>query len=184
MVSRKTRLLLFSSNIWYLGEGMLGPLFAVFAERIGGSVLDISWAWALYLMVTGLLIMVIGHISDRKGLKERILVTGYALNAIMTFAYLLVSTPMHLFFVQTGLGVAAAMTIPTWNALYAKHSDKKRAGYIWGLAGGQGQLITGIALVIGGFIVTYYSFTVLFLIMGTIQIIAAAYQARILRKQV
>lgn len=42
----KEWILLWSSNLWALGEGMLGPLFAVFAQRIGGNILDITWAWS------------------------------------------------------------------------------------------------------------------------------------------
>ncbi len=181
MLRKEIKILLFSSNIWYFGEGMLGPLFAVFAEKVGGNILDISWAWATYLIVTGFLLMIIGKISDKKISKERLLVVGYTLNAIFTFGYLFVSSPLHLIIVQAGLGVAVAFSRPTWEALYAKYSDQKKAGFIWGLAGGQGLLLTGFAMIIGGFIVNYLSFTVLFIIMGLIQLIGAFYQAKILK---
>jgi len=46
MLNHKERSLLYGANFWYFSEGLLGPLFAVFAERIGGDVLDIAWAWA------------------------------------------------------------------------------------------------------------------------------------------
>ena len=49
-----TRILLISSSLWYFGEGLFGPLFAVFAEKIGGDLLDITSAWALYLISTGI----------------------------------------------------------------------------------------------------------------------------------
>lgn len=169
------------SNIWYLGEGMLGPLFAIFGEKIGGSVLDISWAWATYLIVVGVLVIYIGKLSDHIG-KEKLMISGYALNAVFTFAYLLISTPAHLFIVQAGLGVAAALSIPTWMSLYAKYEDKRHDGYTWGVAAGLNRIITGVAIIIGGLVVTYLSFTVLFLIMGTVQVIATIYQALILRK--
>ena len=28
------------ANIWYFGEGMMGPLFAVFTDRVGGDTLS------------------------------------------------------------------------------------------------------------------------------------------------
>src|SRR5262247_2371624 len=59
-VRRKERLLLWSSNLWSFGKGMLGPLFAVFAQRVGGNILDITWAWAIYLGMTGILTIVAG----------------------------------------------------------------------------------------------------------------------------
>jgi len=80
MINKKIRILLYGSNLWFLGEGMLGPLFAVFAERIGGDVLDISWAWATYLIVAGLMQIWVGKYSDGERGKERIMLLGYALN--------------------------------------------------------------------------------------------------------
>lgn len=161
---------------------MLGPLFAVFAERIGGSILDISVAWAVYLVTTGILIILIGELSDRRGKHEELVTIGFALNALFTFGYIFVKEPFHLFIVQAGLGIATALSTATWNSLYAKYEDKKRSGYNWGLAVGQANIATGIAIVIGGLIVARYSFTVLFITMGIIQIIATLYQSRIIDK--
>lgn len=159
---------------------MLGPLFAVFTERIGGDVFDITWAWATYLMVTGILYIVVGKIIDGKDSKAKVMVIGYALNALVTFGYLFVSTRWHLLLVQVGLGVAAALASPAWNALYAKHKDKKHDVFEWGLAGGEANIITGIAIIIGGLVVSYFSFAALFVAIGIIQVIATIYQAQIL----
>ena len=182
---QKERLLLWGSNLWSLGEGMLGPLFAVFAQRVGGNILDITWAWAIYLGMTGFLTIVSGRVSDRIWEwcgRERLLVAGYALNALCTFGYLLVDRPMHLFLVQAGLGVALALSNPTWSALYARYSPgEKQAGYTWGLVAGGQNLILAMAIVLGGYIVSTYSFDALFIAMGTVQVIATLYLLRILR---
>lgn len=179
-INRNIKLLLYGGNIWYFGEGMFGPLFAVFTEHVGGDIFDISWAWAIYLVLSGLLNIWVGKFTDKYDNKEKIMVLGYALNALFTFGYLFVSTPMHLFIVQAGLGVASALASPTWDALYAKHEDKREAGFEWGLAGGESQIITGIAILIGGYIVVFASFNTLFIIMGVIQVIATVYQVQIL----
>ena len=182
-LNRNIRILLYGGNIWYFGEGMLGPLFAVFTGKVGGDILDITWAWATYLILAGLLYIVVGKVTDKHDNKEKVMVLGYALNALCTFGYLLVSSPWHLFLVQAGLGIAAAMATPTWDALYARHEDRNHDGFQWGLAGGMGQIITGIAIILGGYIVSYSSFTVLFTTMGIIQVAATIYQAQILRKK-
>lgn len=181
-MNRIERLLLYGSNLWYLGEGLLGPLFAVFAEKIGGDILDIAWAWAIYMVVTGVMNIVLGKLSDTRFNKARMMVWGYALNALCTFGYLLVDRPLTLFIVQAGLGLASAMATPTWNALYAANESKRKAGFLWGLADGEAQIITGVSAVLGGLIVTFWSFTALFTIMGVIQVVATVYQARILRR--
>lgn len=181
MISDKIKILLYGSNIWYLGEGMFGPLLAIFAERIGGDILDISYAWATYLFATGLLIIIIGKISDSVS-KEKLMIAGYALNAVFTFSYLLINSPVHLLFVQAGLGVAAAFATPTWESLYSLSGNRKQKGFEWGLFEGNTQIITAIAIILGGIIVTYFSFTVLFVTMGIIQVMATMVQARILRR--
>ncbi len=181
-MNQKEKVLLYADNLWYLGEGMLGPLFAVFAERVGGSVLDITWAWSTYMAITGVFIMVFGKLSDGPRFKEKLLVAGYALNALLTFCYLLVSNPTQLLLVQAGLGLATAMATPTWNALYTKHQDRKHGGYFWGLADGQANLVTAAALVMGGLIVNYFSFQALFIVMGCAQVVATLYTAKLLRK--
>lgn len=182
-LNKRIKILLYGGNVWYFGEGMFGPLFAVFTERLGGDILDISWAWATYLVVAGLLYIVVGKITDAYDNKEKVMVLGYILNTLFTFGYLLVSTPWHLFLIQAGLGIAAAMATPTWDALYAKHEDRKHDGFQWGLAGGEAQIITGVAIVVGGYVVIYGSFTALFVTMGIIQTIATLYQMRILREK-
>ena len=178
----ETRILLHGANLWYFGEGMFGPLFAVFTERIGGNVFDIAWAWATYLMVTGVLMVIIGKTTTTALRQKRLLVTGYILNAVLTFCYLLISTPTHLFLIQIGLGVAGALATPTWDSLYSHYQSKRMRSYIWGLAEGEAFMLTGIAILIGGYIVGTFSFTTLFIVMGTVQSIAALWQARILRR--
>ena len=52
-MTKAAKILFWSSNLWQLGMGLLGPLFAVFASEIGGNIFDIAWVWALYMVVTG-----------------------------------------------------------------------------------------------------------------------------------
>jgi MFS family permease len=178
-INKKTRNLLNGSNIWYLGEGMFGPLLAVFSDRIGGDILDISTAWSIFLVVSGILSILIGKLSDRFD-KRKIMVAGYWLNALMTFAYVFVSNPMELFIVQAGLGLASALSTPTWDALVDEYSKEDENGTVWGLAEGLPNIVTGIAIIVGGSLVTYSSFSTLFVIMGIIQTAAAITQSRIL----
>lgn len=179
-MDKRAKILLYSSNMWFLGEGMLGPLFAVFTERIGGDIFDITWAWATYLIATGIFYILVGKTTDKYFNKTRTMVLGFTLNTLFTFSYLFVSSSWHLFIIQIGLGLASAMATPTWYALYAKYEDKKHDGLQWGLAGGEANIITGIAVIMGGLVVSYFSFTTLFIIMGVIQAIATLYQAQFL----
>ena len=175
-----TKILLLGANIWYFGEGMLGPLFAIFTEKVGGDILDITWAWSTYLVCTGVFYIIIGKLVNRKAYKVQILVLGYSLNAVFTFGYLFVSNPLQLFLVQVGLGIAEAIGSPIWDSLYAKSITEEHDTYAWGLSTGQSQIVTGVAFAIGGALTEIFSFNVLFIVMGIIQIIAAITTSRLL----
>lgn len=172
------KVLLIGGGLFDLGEGMLGPLFALFAQKIGGDILQISWASALYLFVVGFLTVVFGKISDTWN-KEKMMILGYSLGTVFTFAYLLVSKPIHLFFVEAGLGVATALALPTWNALYSEHGNIKKHGLSWGIASGMSRMISAISIVLGGYVASMVSFNFLFIAMGSLQAIATIYQAKI-----
>ena len=178
--SRSAAILIWSSNLWNFADGLLGPLFAVFAQQIGGNVLDIAWAWGAYLVVTGVCIIVVGHLSDKIS-KLKMLLAGYFLTAVFTFAYLFVHNALQLLLVQAALGVALALTNPTFFSLMGKLNAGEREGAMWGWADGRDKIATGLAVFAGGLIVQQASFHVLFIIMGTLQLVATVYLARLLR---
>jgi len=172
--------LLVSNYIWCLGAGLLGPLYAIFAERVGGDILELTGAYALYLIIAGILSIYIGKISDHHS-KKYLLLIGCSINALATFGYLLVDNPVKLFIVQGFLGLATAFAYPAWDSLFTLSLEKKHLGSEWGLSEGGPLIVSGIGILIGGLILTYYSFTALFITMGTIQVIGTIYQSRILR---
>lgn len=179
---RRIPLLLLSSSLWYFSEGLLGPLFAVFSEQVGGDLLDITAAWAAYLIVSGIAYPVVGRLLNGTVWKFRMITVGYALNTVFTFAYLLVSDTFGLLLVQVGLGIAEALSTPSWDAYYAsqlRDNDSTEDTFLWGIASGHTQFISGVAIAIGGLIANFVSFQALFVVMGVISLIATIVQARV-----
>lgn len=182
-MNRKERILLITSNMWIFADGMLGPLFAIYVQKIGGGdISEITWAWAIYLIATGFFSILVGKFSDYYS-KEKLMIAGYFLTSLFTFSYIFVTTSIELYIIQIGLGLALALCNSTWAALYAENSPKKHGGYVWGLADGESKILTGIAVVLGGIVVKYLSFNLLFIAMGSIQALAAIYQLKLLKKR-
>jgi predicted MFS family arabinose efflux permease len=152
----------------------------VFSQKVGGDLLDITWAWSAYLVVTGLMYLFVGRVLQNSKYQELVMVLGYALNTIFTFSYLMVDSVKTLFFVQIGLGIAESLSTPIWDSLFANDMETKNNTFLWGLATGHTHFVTGIAVAIGGLITYYISFQMLFVIMGSIQAIATVMQARLL----
>ena len=180
-LNKTTKILLIASSLWYFGEGLFGPLFAIFAEKIGGDILDITWAWAAYLIATGIFYVLVGKFVNKSKYKKEVMIFGYGLNALLTFGYIFVHNTQQLFMIQIGLGIAEALSASIWDSLFAHHLEDKSNTFHWSIANGHPHFVSGIAIAIGGLIANYISFEVLFLTMGIIQTIATIIQARILK---
>ena len=174
------KILLIASSLWFFGEGLFTPLFAVFSEKIGGDILDLTWALSLYLVLTGILYILFGKLLRNSKHKEVALIIGYLLNTIFTFCYILIENSTQLLFLQVGLAIAEALSTPIWDSLFAKHLEKSDDSLFWGIAGGHSQLISGIAIAVGGLVIYYFSFNLLFIIMGCLQLTATIVQTALL----
>lgn len=173
------KLLLVASSLWYFSEGLLGPLFAVFSEQVGGDLLDITAAWAAYLIVSGLAYPLVGRLLNGSRWKFRMIAVGYGLNTLFTFAYLLVHDTTSLLLVQVGLGLAEAVSTPSWDAFFASRLAERDDTFAWGIAGGHTQFISGIAILVGGLIANFISFQALFVVMGCLNLVATVIQVRL-----
>ena len=179
-LNKTTKILLIASSLWYFGEGLLGPLFAIYAEKIGGDLLDITWAWAAYLMATGLFYVLVGKFINNSIYKKLVMIFGYALNALLTFGYIFVHNTQQLFILQIGLGIAEALSAPIWDSLFASNLENNNNTFHWSIANGHTHFVSGVAIAIGGLIANFISFEALFITMGIIQTIATIIQAKIL----
>lgn len=179
-LTKTTKILLVASSLWYFGEGLFGPLFAIYAEKIGGNLLDITWAWALYLISTGIFYVIVGRYVNQSKYKKHVMIFGYALNACFTFGYMFIENANQLFMLQVGLGMAEALSAPIWDTLFASNMENTDNTFHWSLASGHTHFVSGIAIAIGGLIANYVSFNALFLTMGIIQVIATLVQAKLL----
>ena len=151
-------------------EGLFGPLYAVFVTEIGGDIFDISWAWAAYLIVSGVLTIILGKMSDSYN-KHHFLILGFIITIISTFSYIFVTNSLYLFIVQIGLGIGSALIWPVWDVLFSKFQDKNEEGEEWGLSEGGWNIAAGISLILGSVIVFYFGFSMLFILMGIFYIL-------------
>jgi MFS family permease len=182
-LNRVTKILLIASSLWYFGEGLFGPLFAVFAEKVGGDLLDITWAWSAYLIATGVFYVIVGKVFNNSIYKKHLMVVGYGLNTLLTFCYLFIENKEQLFILQIGLGIAEAISTPIWDTLFSTHLEDNESTFHWSLANGHTHFVSGIAIAIGGLIANYVSFNALFITMGTIQAFATIIQAMLLKRE-
>ncbi len=172
------RSLLWSSNLWAMGEGILSAMLAVITQKAGGSILDITSAFAAYLFAAGLFQIAAGSWLENRNRNTiiSVMLIGYVLNALSVFMFLLAQSPLHVLLIQVSLGFAYALANPSWNMLYAENSTT----YNWARAGGDAQIAAGVAVLVAG-VLAAASVTAVILAVGIIQILATIYQFQIIK---
>ncbi|MEI7765469.1 MAG: MFS transporter [bacterium] len=172
------KILLIASFICNFAENLIGPFYAVFVQKIGGDILTIGYSTTLYMIATGILIIVIGKLSDSWN-KEWLTTTGYALFAVSALGYLFISHPWQLFILQIIAAFGTALLASPLTVLMAHNIDKKNEGLEWALGGGGSKIVVGLAVLMGTYLVKFFGFTTLFITIFTLDILAMLVQLQL-----
>jgi drug/metabolite transporter (DMT)-like permease len=75
-MNRTIKTLLATDSLFVLAAGMLGPIYAIFVERIGGDILEAGGAYAAFSLASGILIFLISKWEDHVRHQEKLVVIG------------------------------------------------------------------------------------------------------------
>ncbi|MBC8494827.1 MFS transporter [archaeon] len=171
-MKRGIKFLLLSDTWATFALGMIGPIYAIFVQDIGGDLLDASWAFFAFMITSGILMYAISHWEDRFKHKEKLVTLGYILTALGCLSYFFVYSQGMLIITQIILGIAEAVQVPAYDALYSKYLEKKKASSQWGDWESMRYIATAIAAIAGGYFATIFGFRALFLAMFGISCIS------------
>ncbi|MCL5411636.1 MAG: MFS transporter [Patescibacteria group bacterium] len=180
--NRPLRILLLSNATILVAGAMLGPISALFIEKIGGDLLDASFAGGIFALAAGVTVLLAGTYTDKIKEKELVVVFGYLTVGIGFLLYTLVNSVWFLLTVQVLVGFGEAIYAPAFDATYSKHLDKGKTGKEWGAWESANYFSVAIGALGGGFIVTNLGFTALFLIMSFLCFASATYIYHLPRK--
>jgi predicted MFS family arabinose efflux permease len=181
--NKPLRILLFTNSMILLSAAMLGPIYALFVERIGGDLMDASIAGSIFALVAGLTTFVSGKYSDRVKESELIVALGYTIIGCGFLLYTVADSIYFLFMIQAIIGLGEAIYSPAFDSLYSKHLDGDKSGAQWGAWESMNYFSIACGASIGGLIVTYLGFDTLFILMGTLSIGSALYILQLKREE-
>lgn len=165
-LNKVIKYLILSDLLFYTGWGLISPVFAIFLldSIIGGTAFVVGMAAGVNLIVRSLLRIPFGVIADR-GQKASyyLMFWGLLLAAVVPIGFIYSSLPMHIYILQAILGAALAMSTAGWTCLFARHIDKGKESTEFGVDAVAVGLGTGIAGIIGGAAVTYFSYVSVFI---------------------
>lgn len=173
--SKASKIILYTNGLILLSGAMLGPIYAFFVEDIGGSLLDASYAFAIFSLSAGVVTILSGKYVDKIKENELILVVGYSIIGSGFILYTIVNSIILLFLVQIIIGIGEAISWPAFDVLYNKHIDKNNPGKWWGIWESLNYFTISIGALAGGFLVTYFGFNIMFIIMGFLCLFSAMY---------
>ena len=183
-MKKRLKLLLMLDTFFIVAAGMLGPVYAIYIEQIGGNILDIGYSWALFSIFAGVLTLAMGKIEEHSN-KVKMALLGYIIKVHCFLAYIFIVHPYQLFILQIILGISAAITMPAYDSLFSRALDKGKETFQWGLWESSYNISSAVAALVGSFIVYYISFNALFIIMALLAIIGLitfTYSAKKIKK--
>jgi MFS family permease len=171
-IGHREKFLLAASFIGTLAESMLTPIYAPLAAKVGGSILDAGVGFAVFSMTTGLFVGTVGLTQWFHRNVKKLMVFGFVLAGLGDLGYLLVRTKFQLFAVQAIVGLAIGILNPAWDSIYSEDTSKENSTRKWSLWTGGVSFMTGLSALLGGAIVTRYSFEALFITMFLLDLAA------------
>lgn len=177
------KVLLISDGLTNLALGMIGPIYAIFVEKIGGDILDASWAYSTYLITAGVVMYLLSKWEDRAKHKEKFIVIGYGLTSIGCLLYFFVYNQATLLVTQAVLGLSIALLNPAFDAIYSHYVKAKEEVSDWGIQEALSYVITAVAAIIGGYIADGFGFKTLFIVMFIVSLFGTIYSFRLFRSQ-
>lgn len=173
--NKALRILLSTNAMILMAAAMLGPIYALFVEKVGGDLMDASIAGGIFAFVAGLTTLVSGKYSDKIKENELIVILGYSIMGVGFLLYFWVSSIIFLFIVQAIIGLGEAIYSPAFDAVYSKHLDGHKSGTQWGAWESMNYFTTAVGAVVGGGLVTLFGFQTLFVIMAMLCFSSAIY---------
>jgi MFS family permease len=167
----RIKILLFINLLSLIGYYEFPPLYSLFAKGLNISPSFIGILWGYYTFVIALFVLIMGKIENRLP-KKVVLVFGFLLYSLGSFAFLFVHNVESLILVFGLNALGAGFALPAYKTLYSFNQDKGRESEEWSWVDSGNMFAASIGSFIGGIVIGIYGFSGIFFTMGIIQGIA------------
>jgi len=164
-----------TDSLVMFASAMLAPIFALFVDKIGGTLLDASMTVGAFALAAGFTSLLSGKYTDKIKEKEYIVIAGYLIIGIGFLLMFFAESVAMLVFIQLLIGFGQALYSPAFDALFTQHANRKKMGRQWGAWESMYYFTTAAGAFLGGLIVTIFSFSAMFVIMALLCFGSAVY---------
>ena len=168
--------LIYSVLVFYTGWGLVSPILAIFIIQniVGGNAFVVGMTAALSLIVRSILRVPFGIYADKSQKKAySFMFWGLLIAALTPLGFIISKYPWHLYLIQVIFGASLALSTAGWAGIFTKYLDKGKGSTEWGIDAVAVGIGPGIAAVVGGIAVTYFSFNLVFILATIFGLIGA-----------
>ena len=100
------------------------------ATEVAGFTFLIYWIVKSFLQIP-----ISRYLDAHHGEKDDFwfMVSGLFLAGLVPFGFLISSLPWHIYAFQALHALSMALVVPSWNAIFTRHMDKKRIAFEWSM---------------------------------------------------
>lgn len=175
------KILLLTDGLYIFSGGLIGPIYALFVDSIGGDLLDASSTFAFFMLTAAVVVYFLALWEDKSKHLKKFVIAGYGLGVIGYLGYLFVDSPVSLFVVQIILGFSIALKDPAFDALFS--SSEKHLALAWGEWEATDYFVLGLGALFGGFVAQNFGFRPLLFCMFFLSIASFFLSIILLRMQ-
>lgn len=178
-LNKSLRVLIAVNTMLVFVIGMFGPFYAIFIQKIGGTITIAGLSWALFGIVTGILTLLFARWELRVKRQVLLLALSYAIRTVAFLSYAFMDSLLQLLITQVLWGVAAAIGSPAFDSAYSSYTDHKQAVAQWASWEGVSSIASGLSALVGGFVIEVFGFRLLFLMMSGVMFFLSVYLWRL-----
>ncbi len=171
--NKSLRILFISNGIFVFADRLLGPLYAIFAEKFDANVLSIGFSWFVFMGSATVFTFIVLKYGDKIVEKEYLLIGGFMLRVLAWFLYIFTNSLTMFILIQIILGLGDAIGSPAFDSIFAKHLNKGNEVHDYSSWKLVQNMSLAIASLLGGIIVYYISFEALFVAMALLGCISS-----------
>jgi len=155
------------------GWGLIGPFYYLYVNQLGGGSLEqFGIAFGIMYFASALASIIAGKYSDKLGRKPFLIGTSI-MYAIIIYGYTMINTDIQLYIAQALIGIVGSIE-QTMNASFLGDVTKKsKRGFQIGIVQSLVEMFSGVAIVIGGFLIGATGFKIIFYIVSIIIVMGA-----------
>lgn len=151
-----------------LGSGLVGPIYYQYSQNLSLDYLSLTNVFGTFWIVVALSEIAFGYISDFVD-KRIIICLGGFLASLATFSYTLVKSLPALYTVEILLAVASAMQFPALSSYLSKIVEEDKKGRSFALIDSTSTLFYGLATILSGIVLTFFSLEFLLTLSSLLQ---------------